>query len=356
MGAFVLCAAAAVFAQDATLVFYDGFGDGLGGWTATRFGIADDPVFRLEPTARGETGDGQVCELRRWFDGVEGWVLCRYDHWEIGRQEFCPDVLGLRFGAALTDTVKSFAVPGNLWPHSWPQGSSGQRLVPGCTVHRYAERGGSLAFYVPGNGRSICLDNVCLYLLSTSPRLDSTEYMRDIVVNRPDVQWGDSSFAVTYRGIPMRGRNTLLVHLAVRDTTRCWPGRYYVNDTFVSCAAEIFTDYDEISFGWRPGTDTVSVGLKGLRDSIVYSAQELTIFTLDLDTAADPRSARVRAREQVRVGSVHGRSAPGAVAVYDVQGRRVESRDTRLGRTPGVYLRAESAEGRARPVVGVGVR
>jgi hypothetical protein len=327
-------------------VFYDGFSDSLRGWSATRFGIRSG-AWRPTPTADGIVDEYAGCDLRRWFDELEGWVLWRYDYVGIGPlipPGYSIGSVGLQSGSGSGDTVTSFAVAGNFWRYNW------WRLTMACAVHHYEGQGGYLAFHAGAysGATDLLLDNVCLYLLSASAKLDSFAYMRDVVVTRPDVQWGDSTFAVTYRGIPMRGRNTLLVHLAVSDTARR-PGSYYVNDSGVGGPNEPFLDYDEASFGWQPGTDTVSLTLKGLRDSIVLSAQELSIFCLDLDTAADPRVAATRTARMPAVG--RSPQAPPELAVFDVRGRRIPPGAFSPGWASGVYLRIAPTEGRAMPVV-----
>jgi len=354
MGALVFCAAAAVVGQDATLatlVFYDGFGDGLGGWTATNFELAD-PRFRPDPTAQGVLTGSQGCELTRSFDGLDGWVLWRYDYSGIGPYVsvgYSHGSVGLRFREGDGDTLETFAIAGNFYYMSW------LRLHMACTVHRTGSAGRSQGgFYAnpDSTGTELLLDNIAVYQLDPAARLDSAEWMRNVAVGRAAPS-GDPLYAVTYSGIPMRGHTTLLVHLAPQGLSRK-PLGFYVNDSAVGGVNEPFTSYDEISFGWVPHTDSVSVTFWGIEDSIAFSSSELTIFTLDLDTAADPRAAGARAPQgaAVRIEPF----ARGSIAVFDVKGRRVESRDTRLGRTPGVYLRFESPERRARPVVGVGAR
>ena len=348
----IVCAVVAAAGQDATLVFYEDFSDGLQGWDADGFTILSAP-YRSNPAAYGMVDQYGGCNLRRWFDALEGWVLCRYDckGIDVGYDYFAlgynTGMLGLHFGSDLRDTMKSFAVAGNFWRYG------GSRLPMACTVHRYTGDGGYVAFHAPalppGCGAHPLLDNICLYLLDSACKLDSSDYTHDIGVTRPDTQWGNFSFAVTYRGIPMRGRNTLLVHLAVSDTARRVHAAYYVNDSAVGCPFEPFLDYDEVSFGWQPGTDTVNLTFKGMRDSVVFSARELTIFTLDLDTAADPRAARVRAPQgaTVRIEPL----APGPVAVFDVKGRRVVPTEAYSRGVSGVYLRSDSPGRRVRPTV-----
>jgi len=273
--------------------------------------------------------------------------MCRYDYQGAGPYIPVGYSIGsvfLHFGAQPAETVKTFAVAGNFYEGSW------SRLPMACTVHEFRGKGGYVAFHMEpyGTGGLILLDNVGLFLLAQSTKLDSSAYMHDIVVTRAQPPPWDSLYTVTYRGIPLRGHNTLLVHLAPTLAARA-PLAFYVNDSAVAGVNEPFVGNDEFSFGWRPGTDSASVTFWGVRDSIVFSAQELTIFTLDLDTAADPRPSAIR------TGRLPGTAKPAPavdhLGVFDVRGRRVQSHGSPSGSAFGVYLRTESVQGCVRPVV-----
>ncbi len=354
------CSLLSAHAQCLTQAFCEDFSDSLRGWESDGFGMSD-PRFPpgVEGMAVGISSETRGCRLQRPVS-VQGWVLVRYSYAELSGNYDADQyddpsgygTIGLEFNNGVSDRSETFAIAGNFFPfHTQPGGQDGPLLAIACSAHRYTALGGDLAFYAkPSEYGTVALDDISLYSMSDSCMLDSAQYMHDVLVER-EVDTVDTFYTVTYRGIPVNAP-TLVVHLSVSDSGQR-PRAFRINDSLVAYMREgpYRRSYDEVSFAWQPGTDTVDLTLWSLDDSLVFGPEQLSLFCMDFDTSGCQGSGLAPHGASSALRGYVGASAGQAGSLYDILGRCVASGAATLrSAAAGVYLQSAGQQKRARMI------